>query len=161
MAEVFLKRTLSGWMPDGPESYDRWQKQRPGKVYRAEVKEMRNYKAHCLFMVLLNEVTFPNQTKFVSARAFRRAVALAAGHTEEFMTLEGEIQWLPLPYDYEHLPDEADFLKAFGAAMTVCAAILGNTCPELEQEVARYANEQYGGIECPRIFRDPAKVRAA
>lgn len=161
MAEIFLKRTLSGWVPDGPESQAAWQKQKVGKVYRAEVREPRNYKAHCLFMVLLNEVTFPNQEVFVSARAFRRAVALAAGHTEEFMTLEGEILRLPLPYDYEHLPDEKDFEKEFGAAMTVCASILHVTCPDLEQEVARYANEQYGGVQCPRIFREPAAERAA
>ena len=161
MTEIFQKRTLSGWVPDDPESYAIWQRQKVGKVYRAEVKEPRNYKAHCLFMVLLNEVTFPNQSTFVSARAFRRAVALAAGHTEEFMTLEGEVQRIPLPFDYEHLPDESDFTKVFGAAMTVCAAILGVTCPDLEQEVARYANEQYGGIECPRIFRGQSQERAA
>lgn len=162
MAKAALKRTLSGWVPDDPESYAVWKRQKVGQVYDANMKEMRNYKAHCLFMVLLNEVTFPNQSTFVSARAFRRAVALAAGHTEEFMTLEGEVQRIPLPFDYENLPDESDFTKVFGAAMTVCAAILGVTCPDLEQEVARYANEQYGGIECPRIFREPiAREHAA
>lgn len=161
MAELFLRRTLSGWVPDGPESQASWQKQKAGKVYRAEVKEPRNYKAHCLFMVLLNEVTFPNQEIFVSARQFRRAVALAAGHTEEFMTLEGEMQRLPLPYDYENLPDEKEFTEAFGAAMTVCAAILRTTCPDLEQQVSVYANEHYSGLECPRIFREHSRERAA
>jgi hypothetical protein len=153
MAEIFQKRTLSGWSPADEPSEAEWRKQRVGCVYRATVVKPRNYKHHCLFMVLLNEVTFPNQEKFTSARQFRRAVAFAAGHCGEMMTLDGEIIRFPLPYDYDTIPDEDDFTKAFGAAMTVCSAILRVTCPDLEEEVSRYANEQYG-IECPRIFRD-------
>lgn len=76
------------------------------------------------------------------------------------MTLDGEILKVPLPYDYDHCPDEHEFTEKFGAAMTICAAILHHTAPDLEQEVARYANEQHG-IDCPRIFREPLMERAA
>jgi hypothetical protein len=159
MAEIFQRRTLSGWVPADAPSEAEWRKQKLGEVYRSKVTKPRNYKHHCLFMCLL-EKTFENQSKYLSDRSFRRAVALAAGHVEELMTLEGEILLTPLPYDYENLPDEDDFTKAFGAAMTVCAAIVSLTAPDLEEEIARYANEQYG-IQCPRIFRESYREHAA
>lgn len=158
MAEIFQKRTLSGWAPADEPSEALWRKQRVGAIYRATVVQPRNYKHHCLFMVLLNEVTFPNQERFTSARQFRRAVAFAAGHCEEMMTLEGEILRFPLPYDYDTIPDEDEFTKAFGAAMAVCAAILRMTCPDLEDEVSKYASENFH-IDCPRIFRDGADAQ--
>ena len=159
MAEIFQKRTLSGWIPADEPSQNEWRKQKLGEVYRAKVVKPRNYKHHCLFLCLL-EKTYENQEKFHNDQDFRRAVAYEAGHVAEFMTMEGEMLRYPLPYDYEHLPDEDDFTKAFGAAMTVCAAILRLTAPFLEEEIARYANEQYG-IECPRIFRENSRERAA
>ena len=87
----------------------------------------------------LLERTYDNQEKFHNDQDFRRAVAYEAGHVREFMTMEGEMLRYPLPYDYEHLPDEDDFTKAFGAAMTVCAAIVRLTAPDLEEEIARDA----------------------
>jgi len=159
MADIFQKRTLSGWVPADAASEAEWRKQKLGEVYRGKFTKPRNYKVHCLFICLL-EKTFENQEAYTDDREFRRAIALAAGHTEQMTTVDGEIRDIPLPYDYDHIPDEDDFAKAFGAAMTVCAAILRMAAPELEEEVSRYANEQYG-IECPPIFRKAAAERAA
>lgn len=159
MADLFLERTLSGYIPADDKSKDVWRKHKLGEKYRAKVAKPRNYKHHCLFMTLL-EMTFENQDRYTDDRMFRRAVALAAGHVDQFITLDGEPQLIPKSYSYEELPDEDDFTKEFGKAMTVCAAILGHTCPDLEGEVSRYANEQYG-IECPRVFRDTAREQAA
>jgi hypothetical protein len=160
MGEIFQKRTLSGWIPADAPSEAEWRKQKLGEVYRAKVAKPRNYKHHCLFMVLLNELTFPNQRRYENDQDFRRAVAYEAGHVREFVTLDGEVHRYPLPYDYEHLPDEADFTAQFGKAMAVCASILRHTCPDLEDEVARYASENYQ-VECPRIFREDVRERAA
>lgn len=156
----YLRKTLTGWVPHDEQAQAIHRRQKLNQVSRADIAIPRNYKTHCLFMVLLNEVTFPNQERYVDAQEFRRAVALAAGHCEEMMTLDGEILRVPLPYDYDHCPDEGEFIDKFGAAMTICAAILSHTAPELEQEVARHANEQYG-VDCPRIFREPVMERAA
>jgi hypothetical protein len=154
----YIRKTLTGWVPHDEQAQAMHRRQKLNQVSRADIAVPRNYERHCLFMVLLNEVTFPNQERFVEAKQFRRAVALAAGHCEEMMTLDGEILSVPLPYDYDHCPDEGEFIEKFGAAMTICAAILSHTAPELEQEVARHANEQYG-IACPRIFREPVMER--
>jgi hypothetical protein len=128
-------------------------------VYRGKFSKPRNYKHHCLFLCLL-EQTFENQERYANDQDFRRAVAYAAGHVREFMTMDGEVLRYPLSYSYDELPDEDDVTKAFGAAMTVCAAILRMAAPELEEEVSRYANENYG-IECPAIFREPVREHAA
>lgn len=159
MASLALRRTLTGYVPADAPSEGEWRKHKVGQVYRAKVTKPRDYTNHCRFMCLL-ELTYENQERYVNDRLFRRAVAYEAGHCEEFMTMDGEILRYPLPYDYEHIPDEDDFVKAFGAAMTVCAAILRMTAPALEEEVSRYANENYG-IDCPRIFREGAKEQAA
>jgi hypothetical protein len=155
-----IRKTLTGWVPADEQAQAIHRRQKVGQVSRADVAVPRNYKHHCLFMVLLNEVTFPNQERYVSKQEFRRAVALAAGHCEEMMTLDGEILKVPLPYDYDHCPDEGEFTEKFGAAMTICAAILRHTAPELEEEVARHANEQYG-VDCPRIFRETIMERTS
>lgn len=156
----YIRKTLTGWAPADEKAQAIHKREKLNQLYQADIVLPRNYERHCLFMVLLNEVTFPNQERYVDAQKFRRAVALAAGHSEEMMTLEGEILSVPLSYDYEHCPDEGEFIEKFGAAMTICAAILSHTAPELEQEVARYANEQYG-VDCPRIFREPVMERVS
>lgn len=161
MAEIFQKRTISGWVPADEPSQEAWRKQKLGEVYRGKFAKPRNYKHHCLFMALLNDVVFPNQDRFTDAKMFRRAVAYEAGFCEVFVNFDGEELRSPKSYSYEELPDEDDFTKEFGKAMTVCAAILRMTCPDLEEEVSKYANENYDGVECPRIFRDQARERAA
>lgn len=159
MAAISQRRTLSGWIPADAPSEAEWRKQKLGTVYRSKIAKPRNYRSHCLFMCLL-EKTYENQEAYSNDKDFRRAVAYAAGHVAEFTTTDGEVLRYPLPYDYDTIPDEDDFTKAFGAAMTVCAAIVRLTAPDLEEEIARYANEQYG-IECPRIFREGHRERAA
>jgi len=142
--KCFVKKTLRGWDPADEQAISLHQKEKLGVVYRADIVQPRNYKHHCLFMALM-ELTFMNQEKYKDARMFRRAVALEAGHVEEFVTLDGEIHLIPLSYSYDDIPDEQNFTVAFGAAMTVCCRILGDLGrDELEAEVSRYANENYG-----------------
>ncbi len=138
MAEIFQKRTLSGWIPADEPSQAEWRKQKLGEVYRGKFAKPRNYKHHCQFIKLL-ELTFNNQEQYTSERMFRRAVALEAGFVDTIITLDGEVHLIPKSYSYDELPDEDDFTKEFGAAMTVCARILRMAAPELEHEVSKYA----------------------
>jgi len=138
MAEIFQKRTLSGWIPADEPSQAEWRKQKLGEVYRGKFAKPRNYKHHCQFMALL-ELTFNNQEQYDNERMFRRAVALEAGFVDTIITLDGEVHLIPKSYSYDELPDEDDFTKEFGAAMTVCARILRMAAPELEHEVSKYA----------------------
>lgn len=140
----FIKKTLTGWVPNDDQAAEMHKKQKLGAVYRADIVMPRNYRHHCMFMALM-DLTFQNQERYTDFWAFRTAVALAAGHVKEYITLDGVIALQPLRYSYDDIPDEADFGKAFGAAMTVCAGILNiENCAELETEVSRYCDDHYG-----------------
>jgi hypothetical protein len=147
VAKIALRRTLSGWLPANQEAADTSRKYKPDEIVVAEFKRRRNYKHHCLFMCLL-DLTYENlpvslSKRWPTDRAFRRAVALDAGHCEEFVSSSGEVIRYPLPYDYDHLPDEDDFTVEFGAAMAVCAEYIGATNDALAAEISRYAFERY------------------
>lgn len=140
----YLRKTLQGWVPACEQAQAIHKRMPVGRICRADIVQPRNYRHHCLFMALL-DLTFQNQERHTNDQDFRRAVAFEAGHVREFMTLDGEILRIPLSYSYDEIPDEAEFTKAFGAAMTVCAKILHDMdLEELEAEVSRYADEHYG-----------------
>lgn len=140
----FVRRTLSGWEPADEQAQLMHKRHKVGQVYRAEIVQPRNYEHHKLFMALL-DLTFQNQDRYDDSWAFRTAVALEAGHVKQFITLNGEIQLIPLRYSYDDIPDEGDFTVEFGKAMTVCARLLHDMdLAELEAEVGRYADEHYG-----------------
>lgn len=141
---IWLKRTLTGFMPANEVSLEDCKRFKVGTVYRGDIVKPRSYKHHCLFLALL-ELTFENQERYTDFKMFRRAVALEAGHVEQVITLHGEVHLIPLAYSYDELPDENDFTAKFGAAMTVCARILhGMGLEELEGEVSRYCDQRYG-----------------
>ncbi len=140
----FVKKTLTGWVPSDDSAAAMHKKQKLNHAYKSEMVMPRNYRHHCLFMSLM-ELTFQNQERYTNDWAFRTAVALEAGHVREYVTLDGVIAFVPLRYSYDDIPDEQDFGKEFGKAMTVCARILRmNDLKELEAEVSRYADEHYG-----------------
>lgn len=143
MARLYLRKTLTGFAPADEPSVEVWKKYKQGETYRADVVKPRSYQHHKLAFALLN-LTYSNQEQYGNFESFRKAVAIAAGHTEELMTVDGEIIYLPKSLNYDTL-DEIEFTKVFGAMMTVCAKILHNMgIDELEAEVSRYCDEHYG-----------------
>lgn len=142
MARLYLKKTLRGFEPADEPSMELWKKYKQGEVYRGDIVKPRSYQHHKLCFALLN-LTYANQDRWSSFENFRKAVAIAAGHTEELLTVHGEIIRLPKSLSYDAL-DEVEFTQVFGAMMTVCAEILGMEAPDLEPEVSRYADEHYG-----------------
>ena len=142
MADLYLRKTATGFEPVDGASRDIWAKFKVGQVYRAKVVKPRSYQHHKLCMALLN-LTFQNQERYADFEQFRRAVAVEAGHCDTLITLHGEVIQIPGSLSYEAL-DEVEFTKVFGAMMTVCANILGLTAPALEAEVSKYADQNYG-----------------
>jgi hypothetical protein len=143
MASLYLRKTLSGFVPNDEASAELWRRYKQGGVYRADVVKPRSYQHHKLAFALLN-LTFDNQDRYTDFETFRKAVALAAGHVEELVTLEGEIVRLPASLSFDSL-DEIEFTRVFGAMMTVCANLLHDMGrDELAAEVSVYANEHYG-----------------
>lgn len=147
MASVFLKRTLTGLVPADEPSAVLLRSYKVGECYRATIVKPRSYKHLCLAMALLT-VTYEHLPEkyaksFANFDQFRKAVALEAGHSEAFVTLEGQIQEIPKSISYDAIPDDVEFGKVRAAMMTVCARILEVTEPELAFEVAKYAEDHY------------------
>ncbi len=140
----FVRKTLTGWVPADKASEAMHKRHKLNAVLKAEIVQPRSYKHHCMFMALL-ELTFANQDRYTDDWAFRSAVALAAGHAREFVTVDGEIHWVPMRYSYDDIPDQGDFGTEFGKAMAVCADMLGErNLKHLQAEVEQYATRHYG-----------------
>jgi hypothetical protein len=148
VARMYLKRTLTGFVPSDQPSLELMRKLKVGDVYRADVVKPRSYQHHKLCMALLS-LTFENLPERYSLTyptfdMFRYAVAKEAGHCEAFVDLQGEITTIPKSISYDAIPDDVEFGKIMASMMTICANILHVEQPILELEVARYADEHYG-----------------
>jgi hypothetical protein len=144
MARLYLKKTLTGFAPADEESRLLGRKFKRDEIYRADVVKPRSYQHHKLCMALLN-LTYQNQERYTNFEIFRKAVALAAGHCEVIPTIDGELLTIPGSLSYDAL-DEVEFTQVMAAMMTVCCGILGMNAPELEAEVSKYADENYGRV---------------
>lgn len=145
MARLYLRKTLSGFIPADEPSLEIARKYKLNEVYRADVVKPRSYAHHKLIMALLN-LTFANQELYTNFEMFRKAVAVAAGHVDELVTVDGEIIKLPKSLNYDTL-DEVEFTTVSGAMMTVCCRLLkGIGAEELEAEVSKYADDHYGAV---------------
>jgi hypothetical protein len=141
--KLFLKRNLAGFTAADDAAKEALAKYKIGEVYAAEIRKPRHYKFHCLAMALLN-LTFENQDRYDTFEAFRKAVAIEAGHCEELILLSGEIVRLPKSISYAAL-DDIEFGRVFADMMKVCSKILGDLdLIELEREVSQYAANHYG-----------------
>lgn len=143
MARVYLRKTLTGFSPADEESAELLRKYKLGEVYRADVVKPRSYRHHKMCMALLS-LTFSNQETYSNFDDFRKAVTLAAGHSREFTSLDGEIIREVGSLSYDAL-DEVEFSELFPKMMAVCCHILkGIGEEELEAEVSKYAGQHYG-----------------
>ena len=130
-------------MPADDSSQEAFRKFKLAEVFRADIVKPRSYQHHKLAFALLN-MTYENQDKYTSFEHFRKAVAIAAGHVDELITLEGEVLLQPKSISYSAL-DEVEFSKVMAEMMRVCAGILGDMdLDELADEVDRYAANHYG-----------------
>jgi len=142
MARLFLRRTLTGFLPADEASTETMRKYKTGEIYKADIVKPRSYQHHKLCMALLN-LTFANQERYGNFDDFRKAVAMAAGHSREYVGIDGEIWREAGSLSYDAL-DEVEFTRVMAAMMTICAQILDVSEPELAGEVSRYADEHYG-----------------
>jgi len=147
MADLFLRRTLSGFVPADADAEELARMFKTGTVYRAKVSKPRSYQHHKLILALLS-LTYENLPEqyaklWPNFTAFRKGVALEAGHTETIITRDGAIHEGPGSLSYDAL-DEVEFTRVSGAMMTICTQILDMSEPELAGEVSRYADDRYG-----------------
>lgn len=144
MARLFLRKTLTGFVPADEPSVELWRQFKVGETYRSDIVKPRSYQHHKLAMALL-QVTYDNQDRYTDFETFRKVVARAAGHVVEYTDLDGEVVTEAASLSYDAIPDDVEFGKVIASMMTVCAHLLHDIgLAELESEVAKYADEHYG-----------------
>ena len=144
MSRLYLKKTLSGFEPADDHARNIHHRYKLAEIYRADIVKPRSYKHHCLCMALLN-LTFENQDRYDNFETFRKAIAVASGHVEPLIKLDGEILYMPKSISYDAIPDDVAFGRVMSQMMDVCVGILGDVDRfELQQEVAKYAMNHYG-----------------
>lgn len=139
MARIFLTKTLSGLVGADDEAKEALKRWKVGETLACEVKKPRNYHNHKHYFALLHTV-FENQERYSVFVNFRKAVELAAGHTEEWIDLDGVVHIEVKSVDYATL-DEMEFMDLFGRVMRVCVDnfLRGVDEEELRVQVERYA----------------------
>jgi hypothetical protein len=149
MARLHLQKTLNGFVVADEESRELARKFKTGQVYRADIVKPRSYQSLKLFQALVS-LTYSNLPEryhqlWPTPQKFRRMLADAVGHVEEFCTQDGERKSVPLSVSYDDIPDEATFTVIFGQMMAVCQHLLGiEKLSDLEGEVSKYAADHYG-----------------
>lgn len=144
MADVYLRKTLTGFVPADEASREVHGQYKLGEVYRASIVRPRSYQEHKLCMALI-DLTYSNLPEkmhrtWPTPRIFRRMLADAVGHVEEFHTRDGERKTSALTLSYDDIPDNVAFRAIYRLMLDVCAHLLGmSSLTELEEQVAQYA----------------------
>lgn len=145
MADIYLRKTLQGFAPADEAGRETHARYKLGETYRADIVKPRSYQSHKLCMALI-DLTYSNlPERFMKVwpthRAFRRMLADAVDHVEEFTSQDGERKRTVLTLSYDDIPDEVTFHKIFRLMMDVCAHLLEvNDLHAFAEEVAQYAD---------------------
>lgn len=99
--EINLLNTADGFRVCGDEGYEMKRKLKVGRIYKATIKEYRNYKLHKKYFALINcawEYLNERQTAFFheNVEVFRKTVEVAAGHCEKVYSFERR-EWVDVP----------------------------------------------------------------
>lgn len=144
MADIYLRKTLTGFVPADESGREVHLRYKLNEVYRADIVKPRSYQSHKLAMALL-DLTYSNLPEkyhraWPTPRAFRRMLADAVGHVDTFRTQEGETKTVALSLSYHDIPDEVTFRRIYKQMLDVCAHLLEiNDLRELQAEVEQYA----------------------
>ena len=145
---MYLRKTLTGFVCADEPSLEVHRKYKTGEVYRADVVKPRSYQHHklCLSLLQLTYANLPEArvSQFPTFLKFRKAIAEASGHVEEYTTIDGEIKTMPGSLSYDAIPDDVEFGRIMGGMMTICARLLDIAESELAGEVSKYADQNYG-----------------
>lgn len=158
MAELFLRRTLSGFVAADADAEEAMRRYKVGEVYRGKIVKPRSYQHHKLIMALLS-LTYKNLPEHIdingvmvetakvwpSFDVFRRSIAFSAGHRIYTPLADGTVNEAPGSLSFDAL-DEVEFTRVSGGMMSICTGLLDMSEPELAAEVSRYADENYSRV---------------
>ncbi len=90
--KIHLLNTPSGLKPCNDTDYEEKKKLKIGQIYRAEIKQSRNYKNHKRYFAFIScawEYLSPQQREFFKSKeVFRKTVQIAAGYSNPVYNLK-------------------------------------------------------------------------
>lgn len=116
MAEIYLRRTLSGFTPDDESSADAVKGYRLGEVYKANIVKHRNLKNHRRWWALCSLI-YQNSDQFKSAEQVHDYLKILAGHCTQIVSKStGEVYLVADSISFGTL-DELQFQDVFSRAV--------------------------------------------
>jgi hypothetical protein len=106
-----------------------------GRTVKAKITLPRNEKHTRKYFALLDAV-FPHQSGYATRDGFRKAIAIALGHCDTFVLLDGSVSVEAKSISFSKM-DQLQFDEFYTAAVElICAKVIpGINKPELEQQV--------------------------
>lgn len=142
MAELYLKRTLSGFSPADEASSDAMKSYKIGETYRADVVKPRNLKNHRRWWALCNLI-YQNTEQYKSVDQVHDHLKILAGHCTQIVSKStGEVYLVADSIAFGRL-DEAQFQEVFGRAVN---AVVEHILPGIEVDSVSLEIERICGV---------------
>lgn len=138
MAELYLRRTGAGFLPETEADGARVKKFKPGEVVKAKISKPRNYENHKRLFALLQFIAATSELYDTVEKALT-ALKILTGHCEFVPHPKtGELVAVPKSISYEAM-DEVEFGEWFESAIN---ATLKHLTPQMNRIAIDQAIEQ-------------------
>lgn len=141
--KIHLKKIESGLLACSEEDFLKTNKLKNGKVYRAEVKEVRNYNFLKKFFAMIDVVweNLPEKLEkgYGTKENFRYELTMRAGYRENWTTAKGAPMWRPKSISFAKM-SEHDFQILYNSILddVIQNFIKGLEKSVLEHEIASF-----------------------
>lgn len=142
MADLFLKRTLSGFAPADEASSDAMKSYKIGDTFRASVVKPRNLRNHRRWWALCNLI-YQNSDQYKSVDQVHDHLKILAGHCTQIVSKStGEVYLVAESISFGKL-DEAQFQEVFQRAVI---AVTEHIIPGIDTDDVVYEIEKLCGL---------------
>lgn len=153
MTTVYLRKTISGLVPDREEDAELIRRFKVGSVVKAEITHPRNLRFFRKWFALVKvafglweetgiHATHKGQTILPNFEKFRKDVTILAGHCHPVINVNGELRLEADSISFSHM-DEETFERLYSATLTaiVHRVMRGRISEERLREMAERVEE--------------------
>ena len=148
MSHIFARKFNHNLIPADGFSAEAMEKLKPGKVYKLEVRQSRNYKLLQKSFVVVQyafdiwepptgQAEYRGKPIQKNLDRFREMLTILAGYYEPVYKLDGSVQLIAKSWSYAEMPDDEDFQKLYQSLITVIVekVLTGYTGEDLDRIV--------------------------
>ena len=133
--EVYLKKTLAGYVPIYDSDYESCKKHKIGTEIKAKLTVPRNLQFHKKFFALI-KLCYKNQEEYDSMDILRKILTMKAGFYEEVKTNKGVVFW-PASISFSSM-DNVEFNDLYSKVVDQVIKMIGVTSEEIERELINF-----------------------